>query len=175
MLLHTRASTGQKELTDINGLASEYLRLAFHGLRAKDKTFNAIMNTDFDKSIGKVSIISQDMGRVLLNVYNNAFYAVAEKRKKTGDQYEPTIIVSTKKSNEHVEIIVKDNGTGMTKKVQDKIFQPFFTTKPAGDGTGLGLSLAYDIIKAHGGEIKVSTNENEGSEFMIQLPINKES
>jgi signal transduction histidine kinase len=171
MLLHSRASAGQKELTDINALAGEYLRLAFHGLRAKDKAFNAIMNTEFDKSIGKVNIISQDMGRVLLNVYNNAFYALAEKRKKTSDHYEPTIIVITKKSNEHIEIIVKDNGTGMPKKVQEKIFQPFFTTKPAGDGTGLGLSLSYDIIKAHGGEIKVSTNENEGSEFMIQLPL----
>jgi signal transduction histidine kinase len=172
MLLHSRSSTGQKELTDINALASEWLRLAYHGLRAKDKTFNAIINTDFDKSIGKVNIISQDIGRALLNLYNNAFYAVVEKKNKIGDHYEPTIIVNTKKSNEHIEIVVKDNGTGISKKVQDKIFQPFFTTKPAGDGTGLGLSLAYDIVKAHGGEIKVITNENEGSEFLIQLPFN---
>jgi signal transduction histidine kinase len=171
MLLHTRSSTGQKESTDINALAGEWLRLAFHGLRAKDKTFNATMTTDFDKSIGKINIIPQDMGRVLLNLYNNAFYTVAEKRRQTNDYYEPIISVCTKQSNEHVEILVRDNGTGIPKKVQDKIFQPFFTTKPAGEGTGLGLSMAYDIIKAHGGEIKVRTNENEGSEFLIQLPI----
>jgi signal transduction histidine kinase len=172
MLLHSRSSTGQKEPTEINNLVSEYLRLAFHGLRAKDKTFSAIIKTDFDHGIGKVSIISQDIGRALLNLYNNAFYALAEKRKGNDNHYEPTIIVNTKKSNEHIEIVVKDNGTGIPQKVQDKIFQPFFTTKPAGEGTGLGLSLAYDIIKAHGGEIKVNTNENEGSEFLIQLPLN---
>ena len=172
MLQHSRASTGQKEPTDINALADEYLRLAFHGLRAKDKSFNATMKTDFDGSIGKVSIIPQDVGRVVLNLINNAFYAVDEKRKQQGDGYEPTVSVSTKQGKDKVEVKVKDNGNGIPQKVLDKIFQPFFTTKPTGQGTGLGLSLAYDIVKAHGGELKVETKEREGSEFIIQLPLN---
>jgi len=169
MLLHSRSSAGVKESTDINILADEYLRLSYHGLRAKDKTFNAAMNTDFDISVGKIDIIPQDFGRVLLNLYNNSFYAVSEKKKLYPTSYEPTVSVSTKKIGDRVEIRVKDNGNGMPQKVVDKIFQPFFTTKPTGQGTGLGLSLSYDIVKAHGGEIKVETYEGAGSEFIIQL------
>jgi two-component system NtrC family sensor kinase len=172
MLQHSRASSGQKELTDINILADEYLRLAYHGLRAKDKSFNAEIKTDFDNSIGKINIIPQDIGRVLLNLINNAFYVVDEKKKQIGDGYEPTVSVSTKKTNVKVEIKVADNGNGIPKKVLDKIFQPFFTTKPTGQGTGLGLSLSYDIVKAHSGELKVKTKEEEGSEFVILLPAN---
>jgi two-component system, NtrC family, sensor kinase len=171
MLQHSRSSTGVKELTDINALADEYLRLSYHGLRAKDKDFNAIMKTDFDKSIGKINIIPQDIGRVLLNLYNNAFYAVSEKKKQHLEGYEPTVSVSSKKIGDNVILTVKDNGNGIPQKVLDKIFQPFFTTKPTGVGTGLGLSLSYDIIKAHGGEIKVKTIEGEFTEFVIQLPI----
>jgi signal transduction histidine kinase len=170
MLQHSRTSSGQKELTDINALCDEYLRLAYHGLRAKDKSFNANFKTDFDNSIGKLNIISQDLGRAMLNLINNAFYAVSEKKKVSENGYEPGIVLSTKRSNSMVEIKVRDNGNGIPKKVLDKIFQPFFTTKPTGQGTGLGLSLSYDIIKAHGGEIKVETREGEGSEFTIQLP-----
>jgi len=169
MLQHSRVSSGQKEPTDINALADEYLRLAYHGLRAKDKSFNADIKTDFDNNIGKVNIIPQDIGRVILNLINNAFYAVDEKKKQNQNGYEPTVLVSTKKSNGKVEISVKDNGNGIPQKVLDKIFQPFFTTKPTGQGTGLGLSLSYDIVKAHGGELKVETKEGEGSEFIIQL------
>ncbi len=171
MLQHSRSSNGVKEPTNINALADEYLRLSYHGLRAKDKEFNAIMKTDFDNSIGKINIIPQDIGRVLLNLYNNAFYAVTEKKKQQPNDYEPTISVTTKKINNKVDITVKDNGNGIPQKVIDKIFQPFFTTKPTGQGTGLGLSLSYDIIKAHGGEIKVNTIEGEFTEFVIQLPI----
>ena len=171
MLLHSRTSSGHKELTDINAMADEYLRLAYHGLRARDKDFNATIKTDIDNSIGKIKIIPQDVGRVLLNLYNNAFYAVMEKKKLSVDHYEPMVRLRTKKSNDYVEIIVKDNGTGIPKKVEEKIFQPFFTTKPAGEGTGLGLSLAYDIVKAHGGVIAVETKVGEGTEFIIQLPI----
>ena len=170
MLQHSRANTGQKEPTDINALADEYLRLAYHGLRAKDKSFNATMKTDFDNSIGMVNIIPQDMGRVILNLINNAFYAVDEKKKQAGDGYEPTVSISTKKMNNKVEIKVSDNGNGIPQKVLDKIFQPFFTTKPTGQGTGLGLSLSYDIVKAHGGELRVETKEGEGSKFIIELP-----
>ena len=169
MLQHSRISTGQKEPTNINALADEYLRLTYHGLRAKDKTFNATLQTDFDESIGKINVISQDIGRLLLNLYNNAFYAVNEKKMQLQEGYEPTVSVSTKKINDKVEIRVKDNGNGIPQKVLDKIFQPFFTTKPTGQGTGLGLSLSYDIIKVHGGEIKVETKENEGTKFTILL------
>ena len=171
MLQHSRSSSGVKEPTDINALADEYLRLAYHGLRAKDKSFNATMKTDFDESIGNINIIPQDIGRVILNLITNAFYVVDEKKKQQSNGYEPTVSVSTKKINGKVEVKVEDNGNGIPQKVLDKIFQPFFTTKPTGQGTGLGLSLSYDIVKAHGGEIKVETKENEGTEFIIQLPI----
>ena len=171
MLQHSRTSTGQKEPTDINALADEYLRLAYHGLRAKDKSFNATLNTDFDESLGNIIIIPQDIGRVILNLITNAFYAVNEKKRLDVESYEPTVAVSTKKINDKTEIRVTDNGNGIPKKILDKIFQPFFTTKPTGQGTGLGLSLAYDIVKAHGGELSVKTKEGEGSEFIIQLPI----
>ena len=171
MLQHSRISTGQNEPTDINALADEYLRLSYQGLKAKDQTFSATLQTDFDESVEKINIIPQDIGRVLLNLYNNAFYAVTEKKKQQPEGYEPTIAISSKRINDKVEIIIKDNGNGISQKVVDKIFQPFFTTKPTGQGTGLGLSLSYDIIKAHGGEIRVETKEGEGSEFIMQLPI----
>ena len=170
MLQHSRSNSGQKEPTDINGLVDEYLRLAYHGLRAKDKSFNADFKTDFDNNIGKVNIIPQDIGRVVLNLINNAFYAVDEKKKQNQNGYEPTVSVNTKKNNGKIEISVKDNGNGIPQKVLDKIFQPFFTTKPTGQGTGLGLSLSYDIIKAHGGDLKVETKEGEFAQFSIHLP-----
>ena len=172
MLQHSRSNTRQKEPTDINALANEYLQLCFHGLRAKDKSFNATIQTDFDENVGKINIIPQDIGRVMLNLYNNAFYAVVEKKKQNDESYEPMVSVSTKKIIDKIEIKVSDNGNGIPQKVLDKIFQPFFTTKPTGQGTGLGLSLSYDIIKAHGGEIKVETKEGEGAEFIILLPFN---
>ena len=185
MLQHSRSSSGTKEPTDINALADEYLRLAYHGLRAKDKSFNATMVTDFDQSlsadeagIGNINIVPQDIGRVILNLITNAFYAVTEKKKQMGDGYEPTVSVITKRivplpgGPQGVEVRVTDNGNGIPQKVIDKIFQPFFTTKPTGQGTGLGLSLSYDIVKAHGGDLKVETKEGEGSEFMISLPAN---
>jgi len=180
MVQHSQTSTGKKEPTNINALADEYLRLSYHGLRAKDKTFNAEIKTDFDADIGNINIIPQDIGRVLLNLYNNAFYAVSEKKKQQAENYEPTVSIKTKKLDARpddpvgrgkIEVRVKDNGNGIPQKVVDKIFQPFFTTKPTGQGTGLGLSLSYDIIKAHGGEIKIETKEGEGSVFIIQLPI----
>jgi ligand-binding sensor domain-containing protein/signal transduction histidine kinase len=171
MLQHSKTSTGQKELTDINKLADEYLRLSYHGMRAKDKSFNAEFKTEFDETIGKINVVPQDIGRVLLNLFNNAFYAVNEKKKAAGEDYQPTVSVQTKKVNDKIQIIVKDNGNGIPQNIADKIFQPFFTTKPTGQGTGLGLSLVYDIVKAHGGEIKVETKEGEGCEFVIQLPI----
>ena len=171
MLQHSRSSSsGTKEPTDINALADEYLRLAYHGLRAKDKAFNATMKTDFDKSIGNINIIPQDIGRVILNLITNAFYAVNEKAKQNSAGYEPTVSVFTKKEGNKILIAVKDNGNGIPQKILDKIFQPFFTTKPSGQGTGLGLSLSYDIVKAHGGELKVETKDNEGSTFTIQIP-----
>jgi len=171
MLQHSRSSSGVKEPTDINLLADEYLRLAYHGLRAKDKSFNATTKTDFDENIGTINVIPQDIGRVILNLFTNAFYVIAEKKKQLQDGYEPTVTVSTKKIADKVLISVKDNGNGIPQKVLDKIFQPFFTTKPTGQGTGLGLSLSYDIVKAHGGELKVETKEGEGSEFIISLPV----
>ncbi len=173
MLQHSRSSSNQKEPTDINALADEYLRLAYHGLRAKDKSFNATMHTDYDSSIGSIQIVSQDIGRVILNLITNAFYVVNEKkalRQDQGNSYDPTVSVRTRKLDGKVEIKVSDNGNGIPQKVLDKIFQPFFTTKPAGQGTGLGLSLSYDIVKAHGGEIKLETKEGEGTTFIIQLP-----
>jgi two-component system, NtrC family, sensor kinase len=173
MLQHSRASSGQKEPTDINKLADEYVRLAYHGLKARDKSFNAHFKTELDNSIGKINVAPQEIGRVILNVINNAFYAVNEKQKQNLNGYEPTVTITTAKRNGKVEIKVKDNGIGIPQKIVDKIFQPFFTTKPTGQGTGLGLSLAYDIItKGHGGELGVETKENEGSEFIIWLPLN---
>jgi signal transduction histidine kinase len=169
MLQHSRSSNGVKEPTNINALADEYLRLAYHGLRAKDKSFNATMKTDFDETIGNINIIPQDIGRVILNLITNAFYVVDEKKKSGIENYEPTVSVSTKKINDTIEIKVSDNGNGIPQKILDKIFQPFFTTKPTGVGTGLGLSLSYDIVKAHGGELKVETKEGEGSTFIISL------
>jgi len=195
MLQHSRKNTGQLEAVDINALVDEYFRLSYHGLRAKDKPtstgqagFNAIMKTDYDKSIGNINIVPQDMGRVFLNLFNNAFYAVTEKKDlilrqaqyepaPETQQYEPTVTVSTKFVNSplgdggRVQISVKDNGMGIPESALNKIYQPFFTTKPPGHGTGLGLSLSYDIVRAHGGEIKVNTKEGEGTEFIIQLPI----
>jgi signal transduction histidine kinase len=171
MLQHSRTSSGQKELTDINALCDEYLRLAYHGLRAKEKDFNATFETEFDASVEKINVVPQDIGRVLLNLVNNAFYAVNEKAKLSASSYQPIAKVSTRKLNNKIEIRVEDNGTGIPQKVVDKIFQPFFTTKPTGQGTGLGLSLSYDIIKAHNGEIKVEAKGSEGTAFIIQLPV----
>jgi signal transduction histidine kinase len=190
MLQHSRTSTGKKELTDINALADEYLRLAYHGLRAKDKSFNATMKTEFDVTIGKISVIPQDLGRVILNLITNAFYAVNEKKKVTpplhpdGDlgniqsDYEPTVTVSTSLippsggEGAFVTISVSDNGNGIPQIAIDKIFQPFFTTKPTGKGTGLGLSMSYEIVtKAHGGELKVDNRPGEGVTFTIILPV----
>jgi len=185
MLQHSRTSSGQKEPTDINALCDEYLRLSYHGLRAKDKTFNAKFETDFDISLPKINVVPQDIGRVVLNLINNAFYAVNEKLKAQsskliaeGEKYEPTVSVITKRMGDKVLISVKDNGNGIPQKILDKIFQPFFTTKPTGQGTGLGLSLSYDIVKAHLGELSVRTpservesKKEKGSEFVIELPI----
>ena len=185
MLQHSRSSGGQKEPTDINALCDEYLRLSYHGLRAKDKSFNATIKTDFDPNIGKVNIIPQDVGRVILNLLTNAFYVVDEKKKalkadlpekldqlvSVGELYEPTVSLNTKKVGDQIEIKVHDNGNGIPQKILDKIFQPFFTTKPTGHGTGLGLSLSYDIIKAHGGELTVKTKAGDFAEFVITLPV----
>jgi signal transduction histidine kinase len=171
MLQHSRTGTGSKEPTNLNALAAEYLRLSYHGFKAKDKDFHSAFQTDFDNSIGKIDLVPQDIGTVLLNLYNNAFYAVQEKKKKLDGAYEPLVEVSSKKTGSRVVISVKDNGNGIPQKVLDKVFQPFFTTKPTGKGTGLGLSLSYDIIKAHGGELKVEQEEGEGAEFIILLPV----
>jgi signal transduction histidine kinase len=185
MRQHSRNNTSEKVPTDINKLADEYLRLCYHGLRAKDPSFNATIKTDFDNSIGNINIIPQDIGRAILNLLTNAFYAVNEKKRtphplKGSIEYEPVVAVTTKKlgspptgGDGGIEIRVKDNGAGIPQKVLDKIFQPFFTTKPTGQGTGLGLSLSYDIItKGHGGELKVETKEGEGTAFIISLPVN---
>ncbi len=174
MLLHSRSSNGVKEPTDINALADEYLRLAYHGLRAKDKSFNAGMIMDYDDSIGMIEVIPQDMGRVVLNLITNAFYAVNEKKKQQPEGYRPTVTITTKRIENQVLITVQDNGNGIPPKLMDKIFQPFFTTKPTGEGTGLGLSMSYDIVtKGHGGELLVETQENEFTRFTIRLPVNK--
>jgi two-component system, NtrC family, sensor kinase len=172
MLEHSRASTGVKEMTDINALADEYFRLSYHGLRAKDKDFNANMEIDFDKNLPKINLIPQDMGRVLLNLFNNAFYAVTEKNKQNteGVAFKPTVYLSTQLIDNQIVIKVKDNGSGMPDSVRAKVFQPFFTTKPTGSGTGLGLSLAYDIVtKGHGGTLEVISTEGGGTEFLITL------
>ncbi|WP_432410503.1 sensor histidine kinase [Rasiella sp. SM2506] len=185
MLQHSRKSTAEKEPTDINKLADEYLRLAYHGLRAKDKTFNATLETNFDESVGRVNVIPQDMGRVILNLITNAFYACAERSRSatnakkssftetSEDSYKPTVSVSTKKMNNSIEISVKDNGNGIPQEIVDKIYEPFFTTKPTGEGTGLGLSMSYDIVtKGHGGELKVDTEKGKGTTFTIKLITN---
>ena len=170
MLQHSRKSSAEKEPTDLNALADEYLRLSYHGLRAKDKTFNSDFKTNFDSSLPKVKMIPQDIGRVLLNLINNAFYAVNEKAKMGIEGYQPLVTVSTARVSDHIEIKVSDNGNGISEQVKDKIFQPFFTTKPTGSGTGLGLSLSYDIVKVHGGTIDIKSDEGQGSEFNITLP-----
>jgi signal transduction histidine kinase len=171
MLQHSRSSDGQTEPTDINALADEYVRLAYHGLRARDKSFNAVIETDLDPSIGKVNVVPQEIGRVVLNLLNNAFYAVNEKKQSAPAAFTPTVSVTTKKMKNGVEIRVADNGKGMPEHIRDKVFQPFFTTKPTGQGTGLGLSLSYDIIKAHGGTLEVKSEEGIGTEFIIKLPV----
>jgi signal transduction histidine kinase len=176
MLQHSRKSKGEKEPTDINALAGEYLRLSYHGLRAKEKNFNATIQTNFDENIGRVKVVPQDIGRVLLNLFNNAFYSVCVKMKQQLIGYNPIVSVCTRKLDDKVEIRVKDNGLGIPHKSIGKIFQPFFTTKPTGEGTGLGLSLSYDIItKEHGGELKVKTQEGEFAEFVVILPTKEYS
>ena len=172
MLLHSRISSGQKEPADLNALVDEYLRISYHGLRAKNKQFNSAIQTDFDPAVGKVNIVPQDIGRALINLFNNAFYAVHEKFNSMPDKsaFEPTLYVQTRKIKDKTEIRVKDNGNGIPQKILDKIFQPFFTTKPTGEGTGLGLSLTYDIItKEHGGTLKVETREGAYTEFIILI------
>ena len=171
MLQHARNRKGQKELTNINGLCEEYLRLSYHGLRAKDKTFNAEFQTDFDESIERMNVVPQEIGSVLLNLFNNAFYAVNEKKQKLNGAFEPVVSVTTRKENGKISIKVTDNGSGIPENLLDKVFQPFFTTKPTGQGTGLGLSMSYDFIKAHEGAIKVETKEGEGSVFVVELPF----
>jgi signal transduction histidine kinase len=173
MLQHSRKTSAQKELTDINALCDEYLRLAYHGLRAKEKSFNAQFETDFDLSLPKVNVVSQDIGRVILNLINNAFYAVNERYKKEGKEgYVPQVKVSTRQVGDQIEITVTDNGGGIPPNIREKIFQPFFTTKPTGEGTGLGLSMSYDIItKGHGGKMEVVSKEGEGSSFILQIPM----
>jgi len=190
MLQHSRSSSGEKELTDINALCDEYLRLAYHGMRAKDKTFNAEYKLELDKSIPKILVVPQDIGRALLNLINNAFYTVSEKRKIEGNDYKPSVSLSTRrvcplptgqagsgggKGEEKIQITVKDNGEGIPEHVRDKIFQPFFTTKPTGQGTGLGLSLSYDIVKAHGGKLELNSKAEESTEFIIHIPVNEQS
>jgi two-component system, NtrC family, sensor kinase len=170
MLQHSQTTKGQKEPTDINALCDEYFRLSYHGLRAKDKIFNAMLETNFDPAVGLVNIVPQDIGRVLLNLYNNAFYTVQEKKRQMPN-FEASVLVQTKRSGDHVEIAVKDNGTGIPQNIIDKIFQPFYTTKPTGSGTGLGLSLSYDIIRAHGGDLRVTSRPGEGADFIILLPL----
>ncbi|MBP6568095.1 MAG: hypothetical protein KA270_13070, partial [Saprospiraceae bacterium] len=173
MLQHSRASTGLKEPTDVNALCDEYLRLAYHGLRAKDKSFNATMETNLDPTLPKIEVVSQDIGRVLLNLITNAFYAVNERSKKGEEGYQPTVSISTQlAAHGQLHIVVNDNGGGIPDHIKEKIFQPFFTTKPTGQGTGLGLSLSYDIVKAHGGELKVESTEDIASSFTILLPLN---
>ena len=171
MLEHSRTSTGQKEPTHINALADEYLRLAYHGLRAKDKDFNATLQTVFDENLKTVNAIPQDIGRVLLNLFTNAFYAVGQRQKLDEPHYQPTVTVTTQCNADQAIITVQDNGTGIPDAVKDKVFQPFFTTKPTGEGTGLGLSLAYDIItKGHNGQLAIESQEGAGTKMIIQLP-----
>ena len=172
MLMHSRGTSGEKILTNINDLLDQYVTLAYHGLRAQDKEFNITIEKDYDESIEKINIVPQDISRVFLNIVNNACYASNEKKIKSGNDFLPTLKVSTKNLQDKVEIRIRDNGNGIPASIIDKIFQPFFTTKPTGEGTGLGLSLSYDIVtKMHGGDLKVETKDGEGSEFIIQLPL----
>lgn len=172
MLQHSRSNDGEKSPTDINKLTDEYFRLAYHGLRAKDKTFNATLIADLDETIGNINVVPQDIGRVILNLITNAFYVVDEKKKSGIENYEPTVTVSSKKEDSTIEIRVTDNGNGIPNNILNKIFEPFFTTKPTGQGTGLGLSMSYDIItKGHGGKLEVETKQGKGTEFIIKLPI----
>jgi signal transduction histidine kinase len=169
MLQHSRKQSGEMQLTDFNALADEYLKLSYHGYRAKHKLFNCTINTSFDESIDKINIIPEDIGRILINLFSNAFYATNEKKKIKDSGYEPTVSLTTKKNGNKVELTIRDNGIGISQKFIDKIYQPFFTTKPTGEGTGLGLSMSYDIIKAHQGELKVESAEGEFAEFTITL------
>ena len=173
MLEHSRANKSEKSLTNLNALAEEFLKLSYHGLRAKDKSFNADFKLELDPDLPKVNVVASDIGRVILNLVNNAFYAVNEKANSDSalEGYKPEVIVSSKKTENGIQLSIKDNGSGIPDSIKEKIFQPFFTTKPTGSGTGLGLSLSYDIVKAHGGELRVETKEGEGSEFIIKLPI----
>jgi signal transduction histidine kinase len=172
MLQHSQSGSGAKEPTNINALADEYMRLSYHGLRAKDKSFNAEMISHFDPELPKINLVQQDVGRVLLNLFNNAFYAVNQKRKAFNGEYKPEVTVTTVTDNGHVTIKVRDNGSGIPDPIKDKIMQPFFTTKPTGEGTGLGLSLSYDIVvKGHGGKIEVETGQGVYTEFKVTLPI----
>jgi signal transduction histidine kinase len=172
MLMHSRTNTGQKELVDLNALVDEYVRLSYHGMRARDKEFNVALDTTYYDKLGKVNVIQQDIGRVILNLVNNAFYAVSEMKKRSGEGFEPRVSVATRSNDNGVEVMVMDNGTGIPESIRDKIMQPFFTTKPTGEGTGLGLSLSYDIIKAHGGEIRLETPQEGGTRFIVRLPVN---
>jgi signal transduction histidine kinase len=172
MLLHSRGTAGEKTLTDINDLLEQYVNLAYHGMRATNKEFNITIEKDYDESLEKINVIPQDISRVFLNIINNACYAAYDRKKKSSDNnFSPTLRVSTKKLKDKVEVRIGDNGNGIPKDIIDKIFQPFFTTKPTGEGTGLGLSLSYDIVtKVHGGELKVETQEGNGTTFIIQIP-----
>ncbi len=171
MLLHSRGTSGEKTLTDINDLLEQYVNLAYHGLRAQNKEFNITIDKDYDESLEKINVVPQDISRVFLNIINNACYAAYDRKKKSGDDFSPTLKVSTKNLKDEVEIRISDNGNGIPKDFLDKIFQPFFTTKPTGEGTGLGLSLSYDIVtKVHGGELKVESEEGKYTEFVIVIP-----
>jgi len=173
MLLHSRGTSGEKVLTDINDLLEQYVNLAYHGMRATNKEFNITIEKDYDETLEKINVVPQDISRVFLNIINNACYAAYDKKKKNkDDSFSPTLKISTKNLKDKVEIRIGDNGNGIPKDILDKIFQPFFTTKPTGEGTGLGLSLSYDIVtKGHNGELKVETKDGEGSDFVIQLPL----
>jgi signal transduction histidine kinase len=172
MLLHSRGSSGKTEPTNINALCDEYLRLSYHGFRAKEKSCNADFKLELEEELPKISIVQQEIGRVLLNLINNAFYAVADKGRQGQKDYKPLVEVQTRKLKDKIEIRIKDNGNGIPDSIKGKIFQPFFSTKPTGAGTGLGLSISYDIItKGHNGSLKVNSEEGHGTEFIIEIPI----
>jgi two-component system, NtrC family, sensor kinase len=176
MLEHSRKSGGEKELTDLNMLTEEYLRLAYHGYRAKDHQFNVTLKTTYDPLIGKINILPLEIGRVLVNLFNNAFYSVHQKKKLLSENYQPEVNVSTRKAAEKAEVCIRDNGIGISEKSLPKIYQPFFTTKPTGEGTGLGLSLSFDVItKGHNGNLTANSKEGEWAEFVIQLPLDASS